>query len=186
MVPQRTGERGAGRDAPGEARALLVIWTISVLAIGGIGALFVAPRSAAGARDVTALPAVNAALNATSAVLLTTGWALIRRRRIRAHRACMLAAFAVSTLFLVSYVVYHANAGSRPFTGHGAVRGVYFALLLTHVVLAAAIVPLALITIYRALHGQFQRHVRIARWTFPIWLYVSVTGVVIYWMLYHL
>lgn len=171
--------------ARGEARALAVIWVISVLAVAGVGVLLVAPRTGGGARDVSALPAVNAALNATSAVLLTAGWALVRRRRLRAHRACMLAAFAVSTLFLVSYVVYHANAGSRPFTGLGPVRVVYFTLLLTHVVLAAAIVPLALLTIYRALSRRLDRHVRIARWTLPIWLYVSVTGVVIYWMLYH-
>jgi uncharacterized membrane protein YozB (DUF420 family) len=98
----------------------------------------------------------------------------------------MLSAFGVSSLFLASYVVYHASAGSRPFPGTGWLRPVYFALLVSHVLLAAVIVPLALMTIWRALRGQFDRHRRLARWTLPLWLYVSVTGVVIYWMLYHL
>jgi putative membrane protein len=135
--------------------------------------------------DVSLLPTVNAALNATSATLLSIGFVLIKRKRIRAHLAVMTSAFVVSTLFLISYVVYHYQAGSRPFTGQGLIRPLYFALLLTHVVLAALIVPLALTTLYRAWRGDFGRHMRIARWTFPIWLYVSVTGVVVYWMLYH-
>ena len=134
---------------------------------------------------VSDLPALNAGLNATAGVLLLGGWLMIRRGRITAHRRFMLAAFAASSLFLVSYVVYHAQAGSRPFTGQGPVRAVYFAILISHVLLAAAIVPLALITLTRALQGDFLRHRRIARWTFPIWMYVSVTGVVIYWMLYR-
>ncbi len=134
--------------------------------------------------DVSALPAVNATLNATAAVLLGTGYVMIRRRRVAAHRACMLAAFSVSVLFLTSYVVYHANAGSRPFTGHGLVRAVYFFVLVTHVVLAAAVPVLAIVTLARGLRGLYDRHVAIARWTLPIWLYVSVTGVVVYWMLY--
>jgi uncharacterized membrane protein YozB (DUF420 family) len=132
------------------------------------------------------LPALNAALNATSAVLLVIGYSLIRSGRIRQHRAVMIAACAVSTLFLTSYVIYHANVGSKRFPGQGPIRLVYFTILLTHVVLAAAIVPLALITLLRGLRGRFDRHVAIARWTFPIWLYVSVTGVVVYWMLYRL
>jgi uncharacterized membrane protein YozB (DUF420 family) len=131
------------------------------------------------------LPALNAALNATSAVLLTTGYVFIRRGRWESHRRCMLAAFATSTLFLISYLVYHANAGSRPFQGHGPIRAVYFTILITHVVLAAAIVPLALLTLSRALRARFDRHAAIARWTLPLWLYVSVTGVVVYVMLYH-
>jgi uncharacterized membrane protein YozB (DUF420 family) len=132
------------------------------------------------------LPALNATLNATSGVLLLAGWLLIRRGRIDAHRRCMLSAFIASSLFLVSYVVYHAQAGSRPFTGHGVVRPIYFAILISHVVLAAAIVPLALVTLRRALTGDYVRHRHIARVTFPVWMYVSVTGVVIYLMLYHL
>jgi uncharacterized membrane protein YozB (DUF420 family) len=119
-------------------------------------------------------------------VLLTVGFAFIRRKNVPAHRACMLSAFGVSAIFLVSYLVYHAQAGSVPFQGRGWVRPVYFALLLSHIVLAAVIVPLALTTIHRAWTGRFDRHRRIARWTLPIWLYVSVTGVVVYLMLYHL
>ncbi|HET7219132.1 MAG TPA: DUF420 domain-containing protein [Vicinamibacterales bacterium] len=132
------------------------------------------------------LPAVNAALNAVAAVLLTCGYVMIRRRRIDTHRRFMLAAFATSALFLISYVIYHANIGSKPFTGQGPIRIVYFTILITHVVLAALILPMALITLTHALRARFDRHVPIARWTLPLWLYVSVTGVVVYWMLYRL
>lgn len=132
------------------------------------------------------LPAVNAALNAVAATLLVTGHAFIRRGRISRHRACMTAALAVSALFLVSYVVYHAEVGSVRFTVGGWPRLLYFAVLATHVPLAATVVPLALLTMRRALRGEFDRHVRLARWTYPIWLYVSVTGVMVYLMLYHL
>jgi uncharacterized membrane protein YozB (DUF420 family) len=131
------------------------------------------------------LPTLNAALNATAAVLLVAGWISIRRGRIDAHRRCMLSAFGASALFLISYVVYHAAAGSRPFDGEGAIRVVYFVVLVSHVVLAAAIVPLALVTLARGLRRDDERHRRLARWTFPIWMYVSVTGVAIYLMLYH-
>jgi uncharacterized membrane protein YozB (DUF420 family) len=112
------------------------------------------------------------------------GWVFIRRRQIARHRACMLAACAMSALFLTSYVIYHANVGSVPYTGRGSLRTTYFAILITHIMLAAAILPLAIVTLSRALARRFDRHRRIARWTFPIWLYVSVTGVVIYFMLY--
>ncbi len=132
------------------------------------------------------LPTLNAALNATSAVLLTLGWILIRRRRIEAHRRAMLSAFGCSIVFLVSYLVYHFQVGSVKFQGTGTVRTVYFAILLTHTVLAAAVPFLAVITLSRALARRFDRHKRIARWTLPIWLYVSVTGVVVYWMLYQM
>jgi putative membrane protein len=134
--------------------------------------------------QITDLPAVNASLNAIAAVLLVSGYVMIRRRRIDAHRRFMLAAFATSALFLVSYVVYHANVGSKPYSGRGPIRAVYFSILFTHVVLAAAILPLAIITLTRALRKRFDRHVPIARWTLPIWLYVSVTGVIVYLMLY--
>ena len=130
------------------------------------------------------LPAVNATLNAVSAILLTAGYLLIRQRRITEHRRIMLAAFATSTMFLVSYLVYHANVGSRPFHGVGAIRAVYFTILISHIILAAAILPLALITLSRALSARYDAHRKIARWTLPIWLYVSVTGVVVYVMLY--
>ncbi len=129
--------------------------------------------------------ALNAALNGTAAILLLTGYTLIRRRQVTAHRVCMVAAFLTSTAFLISYLVYHARVGSVPFQGQGWVRPVYFFILFTHIVLAAAIVPLALVTLSRALREQFDQHKRIARWTLPIWLYVSVTGVVIYFLLYH-
>jgi uncharacterized membrane protein YozB (DUF420 family) len=136
--------------------------------------------------DVHQLPTLNASLNALSGIFLLTGYTMIRQRRIAAHRACMLAAFATSTLFLISYVVYHINAGSRPFGGQGTIRLLYFGILITHVLLAAAILPLALVTLRHGLMAQYFRHVRIARWTFPIWMYVSVTGVIIYLMLYQL
>lgn len=136
--------------------------------------------------QIADLPAVNAALNSLAAMLLITGYVMIRRGNRELHKRCMLAALTTSALFLVSYVVYHANAGSRPFPGEGTIRVVYFAILISHVVLAATIPPLALITAHRGLTAQFDRHVRLARWTLPIWLYVSVTGVVIYVMLYQM
>ncbi len=132
------------------------------------------------------MPAVNAALNGTSALLLATGYLCIRRKKITAHKVCMLSAFGTSTLFLISYLTYHYHVGSIRFAGRGGIRMLYFAILTSHTILAAAIPPLALITVYRALRGRFDRHVRIARWTLPIWLYVSVTGVIVYVMLYHL
>ena len=130
--------------------------------------------------------ALNASLNATSGVLLTSGFIMIRKRRIQAHRACMLSAFFVSTAFLISYVTYHIRVGNVLFQGQGWIRPVYFTLLISHVTLAIVILPLALITLSRALREQFDRHRRIARWTLPLWLYVSVTGVIVYVMLYHL
>ena len=135
---------------------------------------------------IASLPHLNAALNATATVLLVTGWLLIKRRRIQQHRAVMIAAVITSAAFLTSYVTYHANAGSRPFAGQGPIRIVYFGILISHVILAAAILPLALITLTHGLRERFDRHVPIARWTLPIWLYVSVTGVAVYWMLYRL
>ena len=136
--------------------------------------------------SIASLPLVNATLNGIAAVLLVAGYGAIRRGHIRAHRAAMIAAFVTSALFLTSYLVYHAHAGSRPFPGHGPIRTIYFAILISHVVLAAAIPPLAAITLWRALRGRFDRHVPIARWTLPLWLYVSVTGIVVYLMLYRL
>jgi uncharacterized membrane protein YozB (DUF420 family) len=136
--------------------------------------------------DIADLPALNASLNGISAIFLLSGYLLIRNGKVDLHKKCMLGALAASALFLTSYVIYHANTGSRPFEGQGGIRVVYFAILVTHVVLAAAILPLALVTAARGLRAQFGRHVRIARWTLPIWLYVSVTGVVIYLMLYRL
>ena len=136
--------------------------------------------------QIADLPALNATLNGLAAIFLTVGYVQIRRGRQDLHKRCMLAALVTSALFLVSYVIYHLNIGSRPFPGQGAIRVIYFAILITHVVLAAATLPLALVTAARGLKGQYSRHVRIARWTLPIWLYVSVTGVVIYLMLYQM
>src|SRR5919112_5611495 len=135
--------------------------------------------------DFAILPHVNAGLNATSALLLACGYYFIRRRRVTAHLRCMIAALVVSCIFLASYLVYHYNHGSTRFTGQGYIRPVYFFILLTHTILAALIVPLIIVTLRRAWRGDFGRHRKIARWTFPLWLYVSVTGVVVYLMLYQ-
>ena len=132
------------------------------------------------------LPALNAALNGLASIFLVTAYVHIRGGRRELHKRFMLAALVTSALFLASYVTYHYHAGSRPFPGQGAIRVVYFAILIPHVLLAATILPLALVTTARGLRSQFDRHVRIARWTLPLWLFVSVTGVVIYLMLYQL
>lgn len=136
--------------------------------------------------DFTALPTVNAVLNGTAAVLLATGYRMIRRGRREAHRRLMLAAFSVSVLFLVSYLAYHYEVGSVRFTGTGPIRTVYFTILISHTVLAAAVPPLAVVTLWRALKGRLEAHRRIARLTLPVWLYVSASGVAVYWMLYRL
>lgn len=135
--------------------------------------------------EATLLPHVNATLNALASVLLVTGWILVRRRRLEAHRRVMLVALACSALFLVSYLTYHYQVGSVRFTGPEPVRTIYLAILLTHTVLAVVVAVMAPITVFRALKERFDRHRAIARWTLPIWLYVSVTGVVVYWMLYR-
>jgi putative membrane protein len=132
------------------------------------------------------LPVLNAVLNAISAILLSAGYRFIRRRQITAHKRCMLAACATSAFFLMSYLTYHYYVGSMPFRGQGWVRPLYFTILISHIILAAAIVPLAIMTLFRAWKADFIRHAHLARWTLPIWLYVSVTGVMIYVMLYQL
>ena len=136
--------------------------------------------------DYAIFPALNAGLNATSAVLIATGIGLIRTGRRQAHRGVMIAAVVSSSLFLASYLYYHYHVGSVRFPGHGWVRPLYFGILITHMVLAAVVVPLVIVTLARGLRQRFDRHKAIARWTYPIWLYVSVTGVVIYVMLYQL
>ena len=130
------------------------------------------------------LPTLNAVLNAACVFLLVTGWVLVRRGRHHAHRVAMLGALAASAAFLASYLVYHFQVGSVRFAGRGAIRAVYLAVLLSHTVLAAAIVPLVLVTVARALRGRFEAHRALARYTLPLWLWVSVSGVVVYWMLY--
>ena len=132
------------------------------------------------------LAPLDALLNTAAAILLLAGYVAIRRRRVRVHRACMLSAFAVSVAFFISYCIYHYHVGDVRFGGRGLIRPVYFTILSTHIVLAAAIVPLVLVTLARALRGRFARHRKIARWAWPIWMYVSVTGVVVYLMVYKL
>lgn len=132
------------------------------------------------------LPALNAFLNSGSFALLLSGFFFIKRGKIAAHKRCMIAAFTVSVLFLISYLVYHYQAGSVRFTKEGWIRPVYFTILISHTLLAMAVPPLAAVTLFRALKERFARHKQIARWTLPVWMYVSVTGVVIYWMLYQL
>ncbi len=136
--------------------------------------------------SVTDLPALNASLNALATLFLTAGYVFVRRGQVAAHRLCMVAALGTSALFLASYVVYHANVGSRAFTGTGPIRVVYFAVLISHVLLAIAIVPMVLLTVSRALGRRFDAHRRIARITWPLWMYVSVTGVIVYVMLYRM
>ena len=131
------------------------------------------------------LPTLNAALNGTSAVLLTLGYLFIRRKKVDWHKACMVSAFVTSTLFLVSYLIYHYHAGSKPFLGEGWTRPLYFTILISHVILATVTLPLTIVTLARGLRGRFEKHRRIARWALPIWLYVSVTGVIVYLLLYH-
>lgn len=136
--------------------------------------------------QLTDLPAVNATLNAISAVLLMIGYVLVRQRKLEQHRRVMIAAFSTSVLFLICYVIYHANVGSKRFPGQGPVRSVYFFILITHIVLAALVPPMAIITLVRGLRERYDSHRRLARWTLPIWLYVSVTGVIVYVMLYQM
>ena len=132
------------------------------------------------------LPTINASLNAASAVLLTAGYLLIRKQSIAGHKFCMLSAFGTSVLFLVSYLYYHAHHGITKFQGQGIIRAAYFAILISHTILAVVIVPLIMITLYRAFKGELTKHKAIAKVTLPLWLYVSVTGVVVYWMLYRI
>ncbi|HSS19454.1 MAG TPA: DUF420 domain-containing protein [Pyrinomonadaceae bacterium] len=134
---------------------------------------------------ISFLPHVNALLNSTSAILLLAGLRFIRHGRIQAHKICQVSAVGTSTLFLISYLTYHYYHGTTRFPGQGLVRPLYFIILTSHTILAVVIVPLILITLYRASRGDFIKHRRIARWTLPLWLYVSVTGVIVYLMLYH-
>jgi uncharacterized membrane protein YozB (DUF420 family) len=135
---------------------------------------------------IAILPTVNATLNAVAGVLLLAGYVFIRKRRVNAHRRCMLTAFGVSILFLVSYLTYHYEVGDVRFQGTGWIRPAYFVMLISHIILAVAIVPLATITLWRALSARFDAHRRIARWTWPLWMYVSVTGVLVYVLVYHI
>ena len=164
-------------------------WVIAVLSVAVFAAVLIVlyalpERSAPGTPQ--ALATVNAVLNACAACFLLTGFVFIRRKNIKAHRTCMISAFVLSALFLVTYLLHHAQVGSVPFQHEGWIRGVYFAVLVPHVMLAVVIVPLALFTIYRGWTERIAEHRKIARWTLPLWLYVSVSGVAVYLMLYHL
>ena len=185
-----SGPRYPGAGTSGDVRQLIagsVIATLSLVVVVGVAFVLLGSATRTGAETrASILPAVNTVLNGTSALLLTVGYACIRRKRVIAHKTCMATAFVVSSLFLVTYLIHHYRVGSVPFAGEGWLRGVYFSVLIPHVVLAALVVPLALTTIHHGLTSRFDKHVRIARWTLPIWLYVSVSGVAVYWMLYWL
>ena len=180
-------ERPRGAEPAKESPT--VRWIVAALTVTIFAAvvvtLYALPHPAAGSAPGI-LPTVNAALNASCTVMLVAGWVFIRQRRFVAHKACMLGAVVLSTAFLVTYLMHHASAGSVPFQGDGVLKGVYFAFLIPHILLAVPIVPLALFTIYRGWTGRFAKHKKIARWTLPLWLWVSVSGVVVYAMLYHL
>ncbi len=165
-------------------------WVIGVLSVVVVAAVMIVLYAMPGRGPTPGTPGVlatvNAILNGGTACFLLTGYVFIRKRKIKAHRTCMVTAFVLSSLFLVTYLIHHAQVGSVPFQHEGWIRGVYFAVLVPHVTLAAVIVPLALFTIYRGWTGRIEKHREIARWTLPLWLYVSVSGVVVYLMLYHL
>jgi putative membrane protein len=173
-------------NAAGDAPPRVAIALVSLAVLGAIAVVTRGGHDHAMGPVPGALPTMNAAANATATVLLVAGWVAIRRRRVAAHRACMIAALAASTVFLVGYVLHHARVGSVPFAGADWLRTVYFAVLVPHIVLSAVVLPLALTTVWFAWRGRFASHRRIARWTLPLWLYVSASGVGIYWMLYRL
>ena len=174
----------ASASRPDSARAKTVIWALSALVVLIVAGLVSRHGAHAEPKTPSFWATTNAVFNLTSAVLLSVGYGCIRRRRIQAHRASMLGAFAASALFLVGYIIHHAQVGSVPYEGTGALRVLYFGLLIPHVLLAGPVLPLALFTIYRGLTGRFPEHRAIARWTLPVWLYVSVSGVLVYLMLY--
>lgn len=167
-------------------RTRLTIAGLSLLIIGLVTALVLRTPPQTDGSGASVLPSVNALLNGTAALLLCLGYVMIRQRRIEAHRLCMTTAVVVSSLFLVSYVAHHYQVGSVRFAGPGWLRSLYLTILIPHIVLSALLVPLALTTLVHAWRGRFVSHRRIARWTLPIWMYVSISGVVVYVMLYHL
>jgi putative membrane protein len=178
------------QDLEARADATAAPWVIAALSLAVVAAVavvvYVLPKGAAQPGEPTPLATVNALLNGSAGCFLLIGWRFVRRREIAAHRICMSIATALSSVFLVTYLLHHAQVGSVPFRGTGALRALYFAILIPHVVLAAVIVPLALFTLYRGITGRIAGHRRIARITLPLWLYVSASGVVVYAMLYHL
>lgn len=171
-----------------ERYALWIIGAVSLLVVLVVALLMLVPTGAwtrPNHLNLNWLPHLNAAFNALSALFLSAAYLLIRRRQIKYHRLCMLSAFSFSTLFLLSYVVYHLSAGHTEFTGPPSLRSLYLPLLISHIILATLVLPLALTTLYRAQQRAFTRHRRLARWTLPLWLYVSLSGVAIYLLLYH-
>lgn len=173
----------SSRESQGVRAAIYVLSSLVVLAVGVVIYALPAER---GAHAPTALASVNALLNAAAALCLLMGFGFVRQKNIAAHRASMLTAFGFSAIFLVTYLLHHAQVGSVPFQGQGLVRTLYFAILIPHILLAALVVPLALFTIYRGWTNRVELHKKVARITLPIWLYVSLSGVVVYLMLYHL
>jgi putative membrane protein len=188
IVVLRSDDRFFRGEASRRDRWLLSgVLLVSLLVVVGVGSLLIGRQAeVSGEHRVSVLPAVNAFLNGTSALLLAAGYLSIRRKRVTSHKICMGTAFGVSCLFLASYLFHHYQVGSIPFTGQGWIRPVYFTLLVSHITLAVLVLPLALVTLYRALTEQFEKHRRVARWTLPIWFYVSVTGIIVYAMLYRL
>lgn len=173
-----------GLKAVSEKSLSLVIYSLAIVVVSLVAFLIYFPKMLAfGNLDVSYLPRLNAFINATCSVLLVTGYIFIRQRNFAAHKVMMLSTFALSCIFLLSYVTYHANAPSTRFGGEGLVKTIYFLVLVSHIILAAIIVPLALFTIVRSWRGEFEKHKRIARWTLPIWLYVTLTGVIVYLMI---
>lgn len=176
----------ADTAAPESASVRWVIFGLSAFVCAAVTLVLSLVPAAPPAQGPSALATINASLNGLAGCLLVSGLVCVKRRWLRAHRNFMLAAFSVSSLFLVTYLLHHAQVGSVPFQGQGGIRIVYFSILLPHIILAAAIVPLALFTLTRGLRGNLPAHRKIARWTFPLWLFVSVSGVTLYGMLYHL
>ncbi len=189
MTTIAQAQEGSPLAASAAEESPVVRWVVAALTVVIFAAvvvtLYALPHPAAGSAPGI-LPTVNAALNASCTVMLVAGWIFIRQRRFVAHKACMLGAVALSTAFLATYLMHHMSAGSVRFQGEGVLKGVYLAFLIPHILLALPIVPLALFTIYRGWTGRFAKHKKIARLTLPLWLWVSVSGVVVYGMLYHL
>jgi putative membrane protein len=167
----------------GDRRFFALNALVSSVALAFLAWLLLAPRAAGGRSDLSFMPALNACLNALSVLLLLAGFWAIKHRRVDLHRRLMVSAFAASSLFLVGYVAYHYVHGDTKFSGHGAIRSVYFAILISHVLLSISVMPLALAALYSAFRRRFAAHARVARVLLPTWLYVSVTGVIIYFML---
>ncbi len=171
---------------PSERHARWVIAGLTLVVLVGVSFVLFGLGDRPSAEGRSILPEINATLNGLSGLFLIVGYVLIRQRKITAHKSCMLTAFVLSSLFLITYLIHHYQVGSVPFEGQGWLRVLYFSLLIPHVVLAAVVAPLALTTIHKGWKSRFDKHVRIARWTLPIWLFVSVSGVLVYVMLYHL